>query len=87
MENNKFDKEIELTKIELYSEHIHSRYMTMLPSMIAIYLAFIIAFWTFYFEGVLTIEGFFIALFAFSIPNFIGFYRFVRKFKKNIKKI
>jgi hypothetical protein len=81
------DKDLELAKIELYSEHMHSRYMTMLPSMIAIYLAFVIAFWTFYFEGVLSIEGFFIALIVFSIPNFLGFYRFIRKFKRNMIKI
>lgn len=88
--NEKFgfpDKDIELVKIELYSEHTHSRYITMLPSMIAIFLAFVIAFWTFFIEGILTLEGFFIALIIFSIPNFLGVYRFIRKFKKNMKKI
>ena len=84
---SEIDRDIELTKIALYSEHVHSRYMAMLPTSITIYLAFLIALWTFTFEGTLTLFGFIFALFVMSLSYFVGLYRFIRKYRTNMRKV
>ncbi len=81
------NKDINLAKITLYSEHLHSRYMTIFPVMITIYVAFIVAFWTLEFEGALTPEGFAIAFLSLSTGVFLGIFRFIRTFQKNVKKV
>ena len=86
-ETNSIDKDIELMKIKLYSELVHSKFVAMFPTSIAIFLAFLIAIWTFFIEGIITDFGFLLALIVMCSTFFTGFSRFTQKHKKNLNKV
>jgi len=78
---------LELLKIQIYSERAHSRLATQVTNTYAIFIGFIVFFYTLFYENVLPMFGFTIGLAIFVAGTIYETYHIRQVFKRDIKKI
>ena len=81
------DKEVELAKIHILSERAHARYTTVVSTSFAIFIGFIVVFWTLLSERVLPLEDFYFGVIVLSAGTLFEVYRIRRGFKHEIMRI
>ena len=81
------DKEVELAKIHILSERAHARYTTVVSTSFAIFIGFIVVFWTLLSESVLPLEDFYFGVIVLSAGTLFEVYRIRRGFKHEIMRI
>jgi predicted histidine transporter YuiF (NhaC family) len=82
-----YNNDLELLKIQIYSERAHSRLTSQVTNIYAIFIGFIAFFYTLFYENVLPIFGFTIGLAIFVIGTIYETYHIRQVFKRDIKKI
>jgi hypothetical protein len=81
------DRDIELTKIHICSEHAHARYTTVLSTSFALFVGFLVVFWTLFSENVLPLEAFGFGVTILSAGTLFEVYRIRRGFWQKLKRI
>lgn len=81
------DKSLELLKIQIYSERAHSRLTAQVTNTYAIFIGFVVFFYTLFYENVLPLFGFTFGLGIFVAGTIYETYRVRQVFKREIKKI
>jgi len=81
------DKEIELMKIQIFSERCHARLTTQVTNTYAIFIGFVVFFYTLFYENVIPLLGFIIGLTTFLACTVYETYHVRQVFKRDVKKI
>jgi hypothetical protein len=85
-ENKNIDKDVELAKIHIFSERAHTRYTTVVPTSFAIFVGFVVVFYTLFFENVLTLDIFLVSVAILTGGTVYELYRVRRGYRKALKK-
>ncbi len=80
-------QDLDLVKIQIFSEHANSRHTTQITNTYAFFIGFIVFFYTLFYENVIPIYGFYIGLAIFLAGTLYETYHVRRVFKSDIKKI
>jgi predicted histidine transporter YuiF (NhaC family) len=81
------DNSLELVKIQIYSDRAHQRLTTQITNMYAIFIGFVVFFYTLYYENVIPLFGFIIGLIIFLAGTVYQTYHVRQVFKRDVKKI
>jgi hypothetical protein len=81
------DKSLDLVKIQIFSERAHSRLTSQITNTYAIFIGFLVFFYTLFYENVIPAYGFSIGLAIFFAGTVFETYHVRQVFKKDIKKI
>lgn len=81
------DNSIELLKIQIFSERAHQRLTTQVTNTYAIFIGFLVFFYTLFYENVIPLHGFIIGLSIFLAGTVYETYHVRQIFKRDIKKI
>ena len=81
------DSSIELLKIQIFSERAHSRLTTQVTNSYALFIGFVVFFYTLFYENVLPLLGFTIGLTVFLAGTVYETYHVRQVFKRDAKKI
>jgi hypothetical protein len=79
--------DLELLKIQIFSERAHAKLSTQVTNTYAVFLGFIAFFYTLFYENVIPLLGFTIGLTIFFAGTVYETYHVRQVFKKDIKKI
>jgi hypothetical protein len=85
-ENKEIDKDVELAKIHVFSERAHTRYTTIVSTSYAIFIGFVVVFYTLFFENVYTIDVFIIGVTVLTGGTAYEIYRVHQAYRKALKK-
>ncbi len=85
--NRNPNRDIDLVKIQIFSERAHSRLTSQITNTYAIFIGFVVFFYTLFYENVVPIYGFSIGLAIFLAGTLLQTYHVRRVFKRDIKKI
>jgi FtsH-binding integral membrane protein len=83
----KIDRDTELLKIQIYVDSCHARYTLILSFVFAVIVGFFVSFLTLYYEKAISLDVWIISIIVASIFAFYEIYRFIRGYKKDMKKI
>ena len=83
----KVEKDIELLKIQIFSEHIHTRFTTIITTSYAIVVAFSVLFFSLFYGNLLPLVGFAVAMSALLIGASYQIYRVRRNYMKTLRDI
>ncbi len=81
------DKSLELVKIQIFSERANSRMTSQITNTYAIFIGFLIFFYTLFYEKVIPVVGFSIGIALFLAGTIYQTYHVRQVFKRDIKKI
>ena len=81
------DSSIELLKIQIFSERAHSRLTSQITNTYALLGGFVVLFYTLFYENVISLIGFVIALAVFLAGTIFEIYYARRIFRRDVKKI
>jgi hypothetical protein len=81
------DKDVELAKIHILSERAHARYTTVVSTSFAMFIGFIVVFWTLLSERVLPLESFYFGVIILSLGTLLEVYRTRLSFRQEIIRI
>ena len=81
------DNSIELLKIQIFSERAHQRLTTQVTNIYAIFIGFVVFFYTLFYENVIPLLGFIIGLTIFLAGTVYETYHVRQVFKRDVKKI
>ena len=81
------DTNIELLKIQIFSERAHAKLTTQVSNTYAVFIGFVAFFYSLYYENVIPVEGFTIGLIIFLVGTIFETYHVRQVFKKDVKKI
>jgi len=81
------DNSIDLLKIQIYSERAHTRLTTQVTNTYAIFIGFVVLFYTLFYENVIPLFGFTTGLAIFAAGTVYETYHVRQAFRKDIKKI
>jgi predicted membrane protein len=81
------DIDVELTKVHVLSETAHARFTTRISTSFAIFIGFLVVFWTLLSENVFPFIGFVVGVTILSAGTFYMIYHTHRTFEKQINKI
>jgi pilus assembly protein TadC len=81
------DNGIELLKIQIFSERAHQRLTTRITNIYALFIGFVVFFYTLYYENVIPLLGFIIGLTVFLVGTVYETYHVSQVFKREVKKI
>jgi predicted histidine transporter YuiF (NhaC family) len=81
------DSSIELLKIQIFSERAHQRLTSQITNIYAIFIAFVVFFYTLFYENVIPLLGFTIGLLIFLAGTVYETYHVRQVFKRDVKKI
>ena len=79
--------DVELLKIQIFSERAHAKLSTQVSNTYAIFVGFVAFFYTLFYENVIPVYGFTIGLAIFFAGTVYETYHVRQVFKKDIKKI
>jgi hypothetical protein len=85
-ENKKLDKDVELVKIHVFSERAHTRYTTIVTTSYAIFVGFVVVFYTLFFEKVYTLDVFIFGVTVLTGGTAYELYRVHQAYRKALKK-
>jgi FtsH-binding integral membrane protein len=83
----KIDRDTELLKIQIYADSCHARYTLILSSVFAVVVSFLVGFNTLYYEKIMPLDVWIISIIVVSAFAFYEVYRFIRRYKKDMKEI
>ncbi len=86
-ENKNFDTDVELVKIHVFSERAHTRYTTIVTTSYAIFVGFVVVFYTLFFEKVYTLDIFILGVTVLTGGTAYEIYRVHQAYRKALKKI
>jgi len=78
---------VELLKIQIFSERAHQRLTTQVTNIYAIFIGFVVFFYTLFYENVIPLQGFTIGLTIFLAGTVYETYHVRQVFKRDVKKI
>jgi len=78
---------VELLKIQIFSERAHQRLTTQVTNIYAIFIGFVVFFYTLFYENVIPPLGFTIGLTIFLAGTIYETYHVRQVFKRDVKKI
>jgi len=81
------DNSIESLKIQIFSERAHQRLTTRVTNTYAIFIGFVVFFYTLFYENVIPLLGFIIGLTVFLAGTVYETYHVGQVFKRDVKKI
>jgi hypothetical protein len=81
------DNSIELLKIQIFSECAHQKLTTQVTNIYAIFIGFIVFFYTLFYENVIPLLGFTIGSLIFLAGTVYETYHIRQVFKRDVKKI
>ena len=81
------DQSIELLKIQIFSERAHQRLTSQVTNTYAIFIGFVVFFYTLFYENVIPLLGFIIGLTIFLAGTVYETYHVRQVFKRDVKKI
>ena len=81
------DNSVELLKIQILSERARQRLTTRVTNVYAIFIGFVVFFYTLYNENVIPLLGFIIGLTVFLAGTAYETYHVSQVFKRDVKKI
>jgi hypothetical protein len=81
------DNSLELLKIQIYSDRAHQRLTTQIANLYAIFIGFVVFFYTLYYENVIPLFGFVIGLIIFLAGTVYQTIHVRLVFKRDVKKI
>ena len=81
------DPSIELLKIQIFSERAHQRLTSQVTNTYAIFIGFVVFFYTLFYENVIPLLGFTIGLTIFLVGTVYETYHVRQVFKRDVKKI
>jgi len=81
------DSSIELLKIQIFSERAHSRLTTQVTNTYAVFIGFLVFFYTLFYENVIPLFGFIIGLTIFLAGTVYETYHVRQVFKRDVKRI
>jgi hypothetical protein len=81
------DNNIELLKIQIFSERAHQRLTTRITNIYAIFIGFVVFFYTLFYENVIPLLGFAIGLTIFLAGTVYETYHVHQVFKRDVRKI
>jgi hypothetical protein len=82
----KVDKDIELVKIHVFSERAHTRYTTIATTSYAVFVGFVVVFYTLFFEHVYTLDVFILGVTVLTGGTAYEIYRVHQAYQKALKK-
>jgi hypothetical protein len=82
----KVDKDVELVKIHVFSERPHTRYTTIVTTSYAIFVGFVVVFYTLFFEHVYNLDVFVLGVTVLTGGTAYEIYRVHRAYRKALKK-
>ncbi len=85
-ENNHENRDLDLVKIQIFSEHAHSRMTSQITNTYALFIGFVAFFYTLYYENVVPLFGFIVGLAIFLAGTVYETYHVRQVFKGNVKK-
>jgi len=80
-------RDIELMKIQIFSERAHAKLTTQVTNTYAIFIGFVAFFYTLFYENVIPLAGFTIGLAIFLTGSAIETYHVRRVFRGDVKRI
>lgn len=81
------DTSIELLKIQIFSERAHQRLTSQVTNTYAIFIGFVVFFYTLFYENMIPLLGFIIGLSIFLAGTIYQTYHVHQVFKRDVKKI
>jgi hypothetical protein len=81
------EKDIEMLKIQIFSEHIHTRFTTIITTSYAIVVGFSVLFFSLFYGNLFPPVGFAIAMIALLTGAGYQVYRIRRNYMKTLKDI
>jgi membrane protein implicated in regulation of membrane protease activity len=78
---------IELLKIQIFSEHIHTRFTTIITASYAIVVGFSVLFFTLFYGNLLQLVGFAVAMIVLLMGASYQVYRVRRNYMKTLREI
>ena len=81
------DNSFELVKIQIYSERAHSRLTSQITNTYAVFIGFLVFFYTLFYENVVPMLGFTFGLAIFLAGTVLETYHVRQVFRRDIKKI
>ncbi len=81
------NRDLDLVKIQIFSEGAHSRHTSQITNTYALFIGFVVFFYTLFYENVVPMFGFSIGLAIFLAGTLFETYHVRRVFKRDIKKI
>ncbi len=81
------DNSLELLKIQIYSERAHQRLTTQITNSYAAFIAFVVFFYTLFYENVIPLFGFVLGLIIFLAGTVYQTIHVRLVFKRDVKKI
>ncbi len=85
-ENNSPDKDVELTKIHIFSERAHTRYTTIFTTCYAVFVGFVVVFYTLFFEQVYTLDVFLFGVAVLTAGTALELYHVHRSYQEALRK-
>ena len=82
-----FDSSVELLKIQIFSERAHSRLTTTITNVYALFVGFLVLFYTLFYENVLPLFGFVFGLTVFIVSMIYEVYHVRQVFRRDVKRI
>jgi len=80
-------RDIELMKIQIFSERAHAKLTTQVTNTYAIFIGFVAFFYTLFYENVVPLAGFTIGLAIFLAGTVYETYHVRRVFRSDVEKI
>jgi hypothetical protein len=81
------DNSLELLKIQIYSDRAHQKLTTQITNLYAIFIGFVVFFYTLFYENVIPLFGFVMGLIIFLAGTVYQTYHVRRVFIRDVKKI
>jgi hypothetical protein len=81
------EKDIEVLKIQIFSEHIHTRFTTIISTSYGIVVAFSVLFFSLYYGNLFPLAGFAIAMIALLTGAGYQVYRIRQNYMKTLRDI
>ncbi len=84
--NDHANRDLDLIKIQIFSEHAHSRLTSQIANTYALFIGFVAFFYTLYYENVVPLFGVIIGFAIFLAGTVYETYHVRQVFKGNVKK-
>jgi len=82
-----FDVSVELTKIHVFSEHVHERLATSISNIYAFFVGFLVLFFTLFYSNILPLVSFILAVLVFLAGTIYESLHIRRQYQKSIVTI
>jgi hypothetical protein len=81
------DNSLELLKIQIFSERAHQRLTTQVTNTYAVFIGFVVFFYTLFYENVIPLLGFVLGLTIFMAGTVYETYHVRHVFRRDVKRI